>query len=62
MAIEDFIKIDPDDVQDTFKGYSGILQDGRDVHVRNKSRDKRPTLEFYDRKNGEKIKIRYGEK
>ena len=44
----------------TTEGKVGLLEDGRTVSVRSVSTDGRPTLEIYNPKTKESIKIRYG--
>ena len=46
-------------VKETDKGFTAQLPDGRDVNVRNQSREGSPTLEIYNPINKRHIKIRY---
>ena len=48
-------------VKETDKGFTAQLPDGRDVNVRNQSREGSPTLEIYNPINKRHIKIRYEE-
>lgn len=60
-AMEDFYSLDPDNVVPIATGKRGVLKDGRDVNVRWRSEDGRPTLEIFNRNNKKSIKFRYGE-
>lgn len=65
-AVKDFESLNPSNVKTITNGKNegkyGILPDGRDVIVRLRSQDGRPTLEIQYPNSNKKIKIRYGNK
>jgi hypothetical protein len=61
-VLEGFYKLNPSNVTDILKkGYKGLLSDGNFVNVRKVSTFKLPTLEVYNSKNKNSLKVRYNE-
>lgn len=61
-AVKDFEDMGVMKIQPISTGKRGILPDGRDINVRSKSSDDRPTIEIQEINIKQKIKIRYGNK
>ncbi len=61
-ALKDFESLGVTDVKNIGVGKTGTLPDGRQITVRMRSRDTRPTLEIQSKASNKIIKIRYGTK